>query len=234
MQTSPGWLPQGNEITSGDALPKTPPSYCWGCVCQSSLLLFYPFSLWNGRVKDTWGGRRGLEKVVDESKQYAINERLPRGESQPFNLNRSKNDTTVYQNLLLLLPGRADSKECMWFPSSCSTPVSQQEKICGLNPQLVKISAAPMKLLEQLCISPAEKLVLSARPSGGVGLGYRSAAHYVLGPGQTQIRLSSALRVWKKRFKPGICQKCICSHRLYQIEKPTFEWHRLDVLWPSI
>lgn len=163
-------------------------------MCQSPLLLFYPFSLWNGRVKDPQGGRRGLEKVVDESKQCTINE------SQPFNLNRSLSDTAVSLNLLLLLPGKAVSKECMWFSPSYSTPASQQEKICGLNPQLVKISAAPMKLLEQLCISPAEKLILSTHSPGEVVLGYTSAAHHVLGPGQMQIRLTPTLKVWKKLF----------------------------------
>lgn len=206
---------------------KNPPSYCWGCMCQSPLLLFFLFRLWNGRVK-------GREGSVDESKQYTNNKRFPRGGSQPFHLNRSLNDTTVYLNLLLLLPWRVDSKECVWFPPSCSTPVSQQEKICGLNPQLVQISAAPMKLLEQRCVSPAEKLVLSACSSREVVLGYRSTARYVLGPGQIWIRLSLALGVRKKRFNQVFCQQCICSHCPYQLEKPASEQHRLDALWPPV
>lgn len=99
--------------------------------------------------------KRGLERVMGESKQYTIKKKFPPARSQPFNLTRSLNDTTVYLNLLLLLPGRADSEEYIWLPPSCSTPASQQEKICGLSPQLVKISAFPIELLEQLCISPA-------------------------------------------------------------------------------
>lgn len=54
--------------------------------------------------------------------------------------------------------------------------------------------------VDQLHISPAKKLVPSSCSSGEVILGCRSATHYVLGPGQMWIRLSPALRVWKKRF----------------------------------
>lgn len=147
---------------------KNPPSYCWGCCVSKSFAALLSIQV----VKQkSWGqlrGRRGLKKVLNESNQYTINEKFPQRGSQPFSLNRSLNDTTVYLNFLLLLPGRTDSKKCVWFPPSCSTPVSQQERICGLNPQLVKISASPTILLTQLCISPAKKLLPRVQSSGEV------------------------------------------------------------------
>lgn len=150
---------------------KTPPTqWLWDWEHHSVSLLFYLLSLWKRRAQHTCTGweRRDLEKVVDESKQDTIKERFPRGGSQLLNLNRSLNDTTISLNLLLLLPGRADSNECLWFPPSCSTPVSQQGKIGGLNLQLVKISAATMKLLERLCTSAAEKHMLFWRSGFGL------------------------------------------------------------------
>ena len=79
---------------------KTLPSYCWGCVCQSPLLLFFPFSLWNERVKGTRGGRRSPENVVDESKQYTTNLRFPWVESQQINLNRSLNYVSLSEFII--------------------------------------------------------------------------------------------------------------------------------------
>lgn len=40
MQTSPGCLPQGNEIMSGDALPKTHPVTA-GIVCAKGLCCYF-------------------------------------------------------------------------------------------------------------------------------------------------------------------------------------------------
>lgn len=144
---------------------KNPPSYCWDCCVSKSFAALLSIQA----VKQkSWGqlrGTRSLKKVVDELNQYTINAKFPQGGSQPFNLNRSLNDTTVYLSFLLLLPGRTNSKKRVRFPPSCSTPVSQQERICGLNPQLVKISASPTILLKQLCISPAKNLLLSSQSS---------------------------------------------------------------------
>lgn len=137
-------------------LPKTHP-VSTGAVCaEVSCCFFNPNWFVKRKIQGHSRGRRALEKVVYESKQCTIKERFPWAGSQPFNLNRSLNDATPYLNLLLPLPGRDDSRERVWFPTSCSTPVSQQERTRGLNSQLVQESAALMKLLELLCISQAE------------------------------------------------------------------------------
>lgn len=56
MQTSPGWLPQGNEITSGDALPKPHPVTA-GAACAKVLCCSFFCS---GCEMEELRGGRGL------------------------------------------------------------------------------------------------------------------------------------------------------------------------------
>ena len=58
MQTSPGWLPQGNEIMSGDALPKPHPVTA-GAVCAKVLCCSFIRSVCEMEELRTLEGQEG-------------------------------------------------------------------------------------------------------------------------------------------------------------------------------